>query len=196
MAAKATAVAYSPASKLIHWLTALCVLAVIPMGIAMMWLPEGDLQDKLFDLHRSFGVLVFALALLRIAARSLLGVPAPLASITPFERRASVGAHHALIALSTAMPLIGWLMMSAYRADVPVFGLFTLPHLMPQNDTVYEVLSRVHQVLGFLMAAIIVAHAGGALMHAAIKRDGVLQRMLPVQLADWLSRLQGGGGAA
>ena len=188
--------AYSPASKAIHWITALVVLAIIPMGVIMIRLPEGALQNDLFDLHRSFGVLVFALAVLRIAARSLLGVPAPLDTLTPFERRASVGAHHTLMALCVVMPLLGWLMMSAYRVDVVVFGLFTLPHLLPQSDTAFEILSRVHMLLGLVMAVVIAAHAGGALMHGFLKRDGVLQRMLPAAMAQWLDKHQARGGRA
>ena len=196
MSASSTVLAYSPWSKAIHWFTALCVLMVIPMGLVMDRISEGPLQDQLFDLHRSFGVLVFALALLRLGARRMLGTPAPLDTLTPFERRASVGAHHSLIALTVAMPLIGWVMMSAYPADVPFFGLFNLPHVMPANKTVYEALAALHKYLGWLMALVIAAHAGGALMHAVIKRDSVLQRMLPDALAKLLDDLQAVLGAA
>ena len=170
---------YSAASKWAHWITAFCVLAAIPMGVVMDRLPEGELQNRLFDLHRSTGILVLSLAAIRVAARQMFGTPAPAATLTRFERVASTAAHHSLLALIFAMPLIGWASMSAYRADVPVFGLFTLPHILPQNEAVYKALSKTHQILGFLMAFIIAAHVGGALMHGVIKRDGVLNRMLP-----------------
>jgi cytochrome b561 len=173
------ATVYSPLSKGIHWMTALLVLMIIPGGIAMIRMPEGELQNQIFDLHRSLGVTVFALAFARVAARQMIGVPAPLDTLTPFERRASVGVHHALIALLFLMPLIGWLMTSAYRVDVSVFGLFTLPHLMPQSEPIFDALAAVHKTLGFLMAGLILTHIGAAIMHTFIKRDGVLQRMLP-----------------
>jgi cytochrome b561 len=171
--------AYSPLSKWIHWITALCVLMIIPGGIMMTHMEEGPLQDQIFDLHRSFGVVVFMLAAVRVAARKAFGTPAPLESLTPLERRASVAVHHSLLALIFIMPLIGWLMTSAYRVDVSVFGLFTLPHLMPKSEPVYDALAALHGWLGYLMAALILSHIGAAIMHTFIKRDGVLQRMLP-----------------
>ena len=173
------ATVYSPLSKWIHWITALIVLMIIPGGIIMVRMPEGDLQNQIFDMHRSFGVTVFALALVRVAARRMLGVPAPLDTLTPFERRASVGVHHSLIALLFLMPLIGWLMTSAYRVDVSVFGFFTLPHLMPKSEPIFDALAAAHKILGILMALLILSHIGAAIMHTFIKRDGVLQRMLP-----------------
>ena len=188
--------AYSPVSKWLHWLTALCVLALIPAGIIMVRLPEGDLQNRIFDLHRSFGVVVFGLALLRVGARQIYGTPKPVETLTPFERIASTAAHHLLLVLIFLMPLLGWMMMSAYRVDVPVFGLFTLPHLVPENETTFKVLERLHKWVGYFMALVICAHAGGALMHAVVKRDGVLQRMLPGFLARIVDQVQGWLGPA
>jgi cytochrome b561 len=179
---------YSAASKWIHWITAACVLGLIPAGWIMIRLPEGALQNNLFDLHRSFGMTVFVLAFLRVAARQVLGVPAPAETLTRLERIASVSAHHALLALIFIMPLLGWLMMSAYGIAVPIFWLFELPKILPKSEMTYDVLSWAHSMLGYLMAAILVAHVGGALMHGFIKRDGVLDRMLPKVLARFLPR--------
>ena len=170
---------YSPVSKWIHWITALLVLGIIPGGVLMTRMDEGALQNQIFDMHRSFGVVVFALAAMRVAARRMLGTPAPDETLSPLERRVSVGVHHSLIALLIIMPLIGWLMTSAYRVDVSVFGLFTLPHLMPKSEPIFDALAAAHKWLGLLMAALILSHIGAAIMHTFIKRDGVLQRMLP-----------------
>ena len=133
--------AYSPISKWIHWITALCVLGIIPGGIIMTNMNEGPLQSQLYDMHRSFGVVVFVLALARVTARKMFGTPAPLETLTPLERRASVAVHHSLLALIFVMPLLGWLMTSAYRVDVSVFGLFTLPHLMPKSEPIFDALA-------------------------------------------------------
>ena len=182
---------YSGASKWVHWMTAACVLALIPIGVVMDRLPEGDLQNRLFDLHRSTGVLVLALAAVRVAARQTFGTPAPASTLTPFERVASTAAHRTLLTLLFVMPLIGWASMSAYRAEVSVFGLFMLPHILPQNDAVYKALSTAHWMLGWLMALVIAAHIGGALMHGLIKRDGVLNRMLPESFGRALDQVVG-----
>ena len=88
---------------------------------------------------------------------------------------------------------LGWFFVAP---NLLVFGLFTLPHLLPQSDTAFEILSRVHMLLGLVMAVVIAAHAGGALMHGFLKRDGVLQRMLPAAMAQWLDKHQARGGRA
>ena len=174
---------YAAASKWLHWIIALCVLAILPIGIVMPGLPPGALQNRLFDLHRSTGILVLALAVLRVSARYVFGTPSPAPSLTRFERIASAAAHHALLLLIFLMPVVGWAAMSAYRAEVSVYGLFTLPNILPRNPTLYAVLSWTHTILGYAMAAILAAHIGGALMHGFLRRDGVLNRMLPARLA-------------
>jgi cytochrome b561 len=182
---------YPAACKWIHWITALCVLAVIPMGILMLRLPQGALQNRMFDLHRSTGILILGLAILRVLARWIFGIPAPDQGLTRLERVASMAAQHSLLVLIFAMPLIGWASTSAYRAEVSVYGLFTLPPILPRDPALYQALSWVHTVLGFLMAFLVAAHIGGALRHGFLKRDRVLHRMLPGFAGDWLDQRTG-----
>ncbi len=171
--------AYSAVSKWIHWIIAVAVFFTLTIGIRLPFIPEGPVQDYYFNVHRSLGVLVLGLAFARVAGRLAYGTPAPAATLTKFERIASTAAHHTLLSLLFLQPIVGWLSMDAYRADVEVFGLFTLPHILPQSDTAYAVLSWAHFILGYLMLIVLVAHIGGAVMHGFIKRDGVLDRMLP-----------------
>ena len=171
---------YSGLHKWIHWITAACILGLIPLGIALDKLPQGDLQNRAYNLHRSFGILVLTLAVLRVAVRVARGTPPPYANLTKFERIASASVHHLLYVLIFFMPLVGWMMVSAYRVDeVPIFGLFNLPHFIPQSDAAYKVFKVLHFVGGILLTLCVLAHIGGALMHGLIKRDGVLPRMLP-----------------
>jgi cytochrome b561 len=170
---------YAPAGKALHWLSAVIVLGIIPAGIIMTNIGPGALQNRLFDMHRSFGVLVFALALWRVAVRLRHGAPAPYAGLTPFERIASTATHHMLYALLVAMPLIGWMMTSAYRVDVSVFGLFTLPHLVPEDEALFKIFQRAHFIGGVLMTLLVLAHIGAAIKHTFVNRDTVLWRMLP-----------------
>jgi cytochrome b561 len=187
---------YSGAAKWLHWIMAICVIIVIPAGFSLDRVPVGPIQDRMYNVHRSFGILVLALAIARVAVRRYYGPPAPYAGLTRFEQIASTAAHHTLYLLIFLTPLVGWAMMSAYRADVPIFGLFYLPVILPQNDTLYAVLAGIHKVLGIAMALTLFLHAGGAIMHAFIKRDGVMQRMLPNTWARALDRFQGRGKAS
>jgi cytochrome b561 len=170
---------YAPTGKALHWAMALIVLGVIPAGIVMANIGPGALQNRLYDLHRSFGVLIFALAIWRVAVRLRHGAPAPYAGLTRFERIASAATHHTLYVLLFAMPIFGWLMTSAYRVDVSVFGLFTLPHLAPQNEDLFKFFQRAHFVGAIVMTLLVLLHIGAAIKHTFVNRDTVLWRMLP-----------------
>lgn len=170
---------YAPTGKALHWITALIVLGIIPAGIIMTNIGSGALQNQLYDLHRSFGVVVFVLAVWRVVVRLYHGAPAPYAGLTRFERVASAFTHYALYGLLLAMPLIGWLMTSAYRVDVSVFGLFTLPHLAPKDETLFTIFQWMHFVGAIAMTLLVLLHIAGALKHTLVKKDIVLWRMLP-----------------
>ncbi len=170
---------YSAAQKWLHWLVAAVVLFMLPVGYFMFRLPDGPLQDRLFDLHRSFGLVVLALAILRLAVRAVRGAPPPYAGLTGFERIAATAAHHLLYVLIFLMPLLGWAAESAFGGSWSFFGLFDTPHILPTDRSLSVILSRIHDWTALLLAAVLVAHVGGALMHALLKRDGVMARMLP-----------------
>ena len=170
---------YSAVSKWLHWLTAIIIFGLIPVGIVLEDLPEGPIQNLGYDLHRSFGFVVLCLAAMRLAVRGVFGAPAAYAGLTPFERRASSFVHHALYVLIIVTPMLGWAATSAYPVKIPIFWLFDLPPLAPESEWLSKLLYKAHALAAFSIVALLVAHIGGALMHRVIKRDGVLDRMLP-----------------
>lgn len=170
---------YAPLAKWLHWLVALAVIAIIPIGVAMKNADPGPLQDRLYLLHRSTGLLILALAIVRLFVRVSYGAPAPYAGLTKFERIASVATHHMLYVLLFAMPLVGWTMASAFGATTSFYGLFDMPNLVAKNEALFKVLQKMHMAGGILMALLVFLHVGGALMHTFVKRDIVLWRMLP-----------------
>lgn len=170
---------YSAVSKWLHWMTAIIIFGLIPAGFLLGDLPEGRVQNLGYDLHRSFGFVVLCLALMRLAVRGVFGAPAAYAGLTPFERRASAFTHYALYVLIIATPLLGWAATSAYPVAISVFWLFTLPPLAPQSEWLSKLLFKAHEVSAILIVLLLVGHVGGALMHRVVKRDGVLDRMLP-----------------
>lgn len=169
---------YFSTSKWLHWTVALIVLCLIPAGIIMSDLPQGPLQDRIFILHESFGLVVLVLMVARVINRTR-GAPAPDARLTPLERKVSVSVHHLFYVLLLLMPIIGWVALSAYGVRVNFFGLGELPALMAKNELWSNRLFWLHWAGGLLLAALIVLHVGGALRHAFIKKDGVVSRMLP-----------------
>lgn len=170
---------YSAASKFLHWLTALIIFGVLPAGFILEDLPEGRIQNLGYDLHRSFGFVVLLLAAARLAVRKIYGVPEAYAGLTPFERRASTATHHSLYALLILTPLLGWAATSAFPVKISVFWLFDLPPLAPQSEALSKVLFKMHKICAIAIVVLLVGHIGGALMHRLIKRDGVMERILP-----------------
>jgi cytochrome b561 len=170
---------YPAASKWLHWATAIVIFGQVPLGFLLEHLPEGRIQNLGYDVHRSFGFVILCLALLRLIVRWAFGAPEPYAGLTPFERRASFFVHRALYVLLVATPLLGWAATSAYPATISVFWLFTLPPLAPESEWLSKILFAAHGAAAICLVALLVPHIGGALMHRVVKRDGVLDRMLP-----------------
>ena len=171
---------YSGPAKWLHWIMATLILAGMTAGIAMKnFVPEGPLQSSLYANHEAIGFLVLVLVTVRILVRLWLGAPRPAPGLTRFERIASISVHHLLYLLMVALPIGGWLALSAYGNHISVFGLFEVPALIGRDEKLSETLFKLHGIGGLFAAALVVAHIGGGLMHLIIKRDGVFQRMWP-----------------
>jgi cytochrome b561 len=188
-----TATAYSPLAKLIHWIMAVFVLAIIPIGLTMTRLPSGRLQDSLFETHESFGATILALACIRLAVRLIRGAPAPHAGLPRWQRIASSAVHRLLYVLIFVVPLLGWAGASAYTGTpISVYGLFTLPALFQKNQPLGETIFLFHISAAYVITALLVLHIGAAIMHGFVNRDGVLGRMLPVGWGERLTMRLGG----
>jgi|EndMetStandDraft_9_1072997.scaffolds.fasta_scaffold04869_5 cytochrome b561 len=170
---------YSGIAKFFHWTVAICVLTIIPVGLVMNSLPQGVTQNVAYTVHRSLGALVLVLMILRLGYRLIVGWPAPEPTITAAQRIASHAVHNLLYVLLIVQPALGWYATSVYGATISFFGLFNLPSLAEKNEPASEPLFMVHELLGFAIAGLLVLHIGGALYHYFIRKDGVLQRMLP-----------------
>src|SRR5262245_51194441 len=170
--------AYTLTARIFHWVTAALVLSMIPFGIIMLRIESGPTQDLLFNLHRSIGVILVPIVVLRLFYR-VKNPPLPLpAEIPMVQRGVAHGVHWMLYLLLIVQPIIGWIGTSAYRAPIGVFWLFTLPPIWPEDKAFSEAMFKVHTNLGFLIAILICAHIGGALFHHFIQKDRTLMRMI------------------
>jgi cytochrome b561 len=170
--------AYSLTARLLHWLTAVLVLAMIPLGIVVANEWGGPIQERLYNLHRSVGALLIPIIIVRLLYR-LTHRPLPLTpDIPPIQQFAAHAVHWTLYALLVVQPFIGWIATSAYRAPMPMFGLFELPPIWPMNRPLSEQLFVVHRALGVAIAIIATVHIAAALYHHFVRRDHVLMRMI------------------
>jgi cytochrome b561 len=136
--------------------------------------PVGPRVDA-FNLHKSIGMTIFALTLVRILWR-VTHRPPPLPPIPRWQERLAHGNHVALYVLLAVQPLVGYLGSEFSGFPVKYFGL-TLPSWAGKNVALKEGLSGVHLAVSWLIVLAIVLHIAGALKHALIDRDGLLARM-------------------
>jgi cytochrome b561 len=170
--------AYSLTARLLHWLTAVLVLAMIPLGIVIANEWGGPIQERLYNLHRSVGALLIPIIIVRLLYR-LMHRPLPLTpDIPPVQQFAAHAAHWTLYTLLVVQPFVGWIATSAYRAPMPMFGLFELPPIWPMNRPLSEQLFVVHRALGVAIAVVATVHIAAALYHHFVRRDHVLMRMI------------------
>jgi cytochrome b561 len=177
---KASPVTYSASAKLMHWFIAAAVIVLLALGPVMKRLvPEGSLRDNLYTFHEALGALVLIVMVVRLARRAAFGVPAPDASMPPLEQRASLWAQYALYALLFVTTVLGWAGTNAYGDPVSVFGLFDFPAIIGKDQPLSDRIMVWHLICGILIGVIVALHIAGALYHWLVKRDRVLQRMLP-----------------
>lgn len=171
---------YTKTAMLLHWLTALLVIAAFIMGLVMTSIP-GFTPDKLryFSWHKWLGVTVFALAVARVLWRLSHKPPAHPANMPAWQNHAASAVHGLLYLLIFAVPLSGYLYTLAAGVPVVYLGIWPMPAIIAPNPELTPLLRSVHYWLDMSMAALVLAHAGAALKHHLIDRDNVLRRMLP-----------------
>ena len=165
--------------RLLHWLMAACILGMLFIGVGMV----STVMPKylpLIAIHKSLGITVLVLALIRLALRLRDGAPRLPADLPEPLRLAARLSQYALYALMIGMPLIGWAMLSTAAYPVVVFGGVHLPSILHQSDSLHSVLWDAHFYLAFVFFALILLHLAAALFHALVRRDGVFETMAPV----------------
>jgi cytochrome b561 len=170
------------ATIILHWLSALLILALLGLGWFMV---HGGLraptQFDLYQLHKSLGFLSLALLLLRFGARLAEPAPPAPAATRGWERVSARLAHLTFYGLLIGAVLSGWLRVSSALIPVPsqFFGLFAIPNLTGADAAFSGQMALVHYVVSRLIVALLVLHVAAALKHHFIDRDEILTRMLP-----------------
>lgn len=170
---------FTPLQRLLHWLMAACILAMLFIGVGMV----STVMPKyltLVAIHKPLGIAILALALIRLALRLRYGAPPLPADLPEPMKLAALGSHYAFYALMIIMPLLGWGMLSAAAYPVVLFGGWHLPAILPQSDSLHTLLWDAHFYLAFAFFALILLHVAGALFHALVRRDGVFETMASV----------------
>ncbi len=175
----AAPVRYTRVAIGLHWLIAIAILANLALGLVMTEMAMSPQKLRFYSYHKWLGVSVFVLVLARIAWRIGHRAPPAPPGMRGWERTAAGVAHLMLYALTLAVPLTGWLFSSAKGFQTVWFGLLPIPDLLGKDPLLADLLVSFHRNLNYMMAALVLLHAGAALKHHFVSRDDVLARMLP-----------------
>jgi cytochrome b561 len=164
----------------LHWWTAGLVFVTFPLGWLMVGVPLRELLLKflLYQLHKTLGLTVFALALFRLGIRTSVKRPDWDPHLTEWQRRAAWSMHAMLYTLLLAVPVLGYFTAALAPARVPTLflGLIPIPHLVSPDAGWFAAIRRVHRWAAVVLITAAVAHGGAALEHHRRGRS-VLRRM-------------------
>ena len=166
-------------SQLLHWVIVVLIILQVTLAEIADDLPLGAKKLAVLARHKSVGITILGLAVLRLTWRLLHPTPTLPQTLKPYERALARFTHFMLYALLFAMPLSGWMMSSARGFPVSWFHVFQLPDLVPKNKALYDALLTTHHTLAVVLAAVVTLHVAGALKHHFLLKDNVLRRMLP-----------------
>jgi cytochrome b561 len=173
---------YGSMARAFHWITVGIVVVLVALGEAMTYRSKQDIWDGLtnglYSGHKLLGFILLFLIIARLTYRLSNGAPADEPSLEPWQKLASHVTHWSLYALLLLVPLSGWRGVSQYPA-LEIFGLFNLPSIATANQAASVNTLFWHEILGKVMAVLIITHVGAALFHHFVRKDGVLRRMLP-----------------
>jgi cytochrome b561 len=169
-------------ARALHWVMAVGIAGQWTLGQYMTSLGNDQLQRKfdLYQLHKSIGLTLAGLALLRLLWRILTPRPELPAGMPEWERTAATVSHWSFYLLMFLLPLTGFLMAAASPLGIPTswFGLVTIPHPIGPSKESEDLFRGMHAVLGALLALLVIVHAAAAFKHHFYDRDDVLRRML------------------
>lgn len=186
MQTKNTSQSWGWPARALHWSIAAIILFQLALGLYMTdFVPDLSEQFKLFQLHKSWGFVVFCLAVVRVAWRlANRRSPALLDTMPRWQRAASHASHGLLYLLILVMPLSGWVMSAASPTQEflgiqnMVFGVFAMPDpWVPGVRWIADLAKEIHELSAWAMIAILAVHVAAALKHHLLDRDAILRRM-------------------
>ena len=170
---------YNNVAIALHWLIAVGVLVMIGLGCYMTDIPKGTPERAyFFNLHKSIGVTVGVLALIRLWWRATHRPPPLPGSMAGWEVSAAKLNHALLYACIIAMPVIGFLASNFTKYGVKYFGI-QIGTFFAENQALRDSLQAVHGLLSYLLVVLVIVHVLAAFKHLLVDKDGVFQRMLP-----------------
>ena len=167
---------FHPALRVIHWLMAAAIVAMLFIGVAMV-ATVSSLHSLLVTIHKPLGLMILVLVVVRLWLRFTTVTPALPSSIPAWQRGMAHLSHWALYAMMLIQPLIGWAMLSAAGMPIALGGKWLLPPILPVDNDWYAILRPLHTLVALILFITVLLHLAAALFHALVLRDGVFASM-------------------
>jgi len=164
-----------------HWLLAVLIVGQFALGWVAETMRVSPQKFDLFVWHKSIGITILALVVLRLAWRLGNPPPAPVAGVAPWQQRMARAGHALLYLLLFAVPLSGWWVSDTSRIPFRLYWHIPVPDLMEANRASSEIAGEVHEFLTTLLIVVVIGHALAALRHHFLLHDATLSRMLPLR---------------
>ncbi|MGH6664682.1 MAG: cytochrome b [Pseudolabrys sp.] len=175
----ARALHYTGTAKSLHWLIVALLIAQFIFAWTMPHIGRNTPVTTLISLHFTFGIIILAVAIVRLAWRATHGEPAPLDGVPPWQTASARVVHWLLYVLLFVIPILGWINASWRGMPIVMFGL-ELPKLVATRASGWGWTGDIHTLLAYyVMLTLVGLHVLAALYHYFWRRDAVLQRMLP-----------------
>lgn len=173
-------VRYHRVAIFLHWVIALAIIAMLAVGLVMEDISPLSLRIEVYQLHKSLGLTILALSLVRLFWRLTHKAPPLPAAMPAWEKFGARTAHVILYIVMIGMPMSGWAIISTSSTKFPThyFGTFLVP-LLPLDKALHDVAESAHALLAYGAIGLISLHVLAALKHHFITHDDVLTRMLP-----------------
>lgn len=170
---------YGPVAQTLHWVIAIMIFIMFGLGYYMEDLPLGQQKLELYNLHKSLGLTIFALAVVRLLWRLTHPAPPLPDHIPGWEKKTAHATHWTIYGLILVQPVIGFLQSNAANFPVVVWGVLPLPAIIGADEELGEDLAGLHAIVANVLAVLVLVHIAAALRHHFLIKDDVLRRMLP-----------------
>ena len=175
----ATTSGYTATAKFLHWLIVALLVAQFIVAWTMPHMCRNTPVTTLISLHFSFGIIILAVVIVRLVWRVTHAEPAPLDGVPPWQVQSARIVHWLLYVLLLVLPILGWIAASWRGMPLVLFGT-ELPKLVATRAPGWDWTGDVHNFLAYyVMLTLIGLHIASGLYHYFLRRDRVLQRMLP-----------------
>ena len=176
---------YSPVNQALHWITALCMFAILPLAWVMTNAKEGTpLSSALFNWHKTLGGIVLIVTAIRIAWRFRDPPPHYPPTVAAWDRMLAHIVYWLFFAVLIWMPVTGFLTSTYGGHATKLFNLVPMPLLLPKDKDLSDLFGTLHGLGQWAVYALIGLHLTGVAFHLIWRRDGVLGRMLPAYAAE------------